>query len=309
VTRGRAGVAIDALDISEDLPSALNQQGLRCKDLAQYDEARAHYERALAILEQSPMRREGDVATLYHNLGGIEHARRDFVAAESFARHGLALRRGVNDDDALAADLVALGGILDGQQKLDEAEARYLDGLAILERSPERNRGEIAVALNNLGAQYIVRGRVTEALQLLTRALRLKEECLGPRHPDGAVTLNNLAEARRRQGELVAAERLCRNAFEIFQAALGAAHPKTVACRRNLSTLEHLIMSTNNEARPERELIRINLTAQQKDVVKAATNRDAEAIEFTAEELEKRIAPFFRLAGNHNETLLVDGGF
>jgi len=66
-------------------------------------------------------------------------------------------------------------------------------------------------------------------------------------------------------------------------------------------------MSSNNETRPEREMVRINLTTQQKEVVKAATNRDAEAIELTVEELEKRIAPFFRLAGNHNETLLADG--
>jgi tetratricopeptide (TPR) repeat protein len=307
--RGGRAVAIDELDTLEDLPSALNRQGLRCKDLAQHDEARAYYERALVILEQSPTRREGDVATLYHNLGGIEHARRDFVAAEAFARRGLALRRVLNDDDALAADLVALGAILDGQQKFDEAETLYLEGLAILERSPARNRGEIAVALNNLGAQYLVRGRVTEALRLLTRALRLKLEYLDTRHPDVAVTLNNLAEARKRHGDLDRAERLCREAVEIFQTALSAGHPTTAACRRNLSTLEQIVMSTNNEGRHERDLIRINLTAQQKEVVKAATHRDAEAIEFTVEELEKRIAPLFtRLAGNHNETLLADGG-
>lgn len=52
--------------------------------------------------------------------------------------------------------------------------------------------------------------------------------------------------------------------------------------------------------------VRINLTPEQATVVKTATGRDAEAIELTVEELEERIAPFFRLAGNCNETLLVD---
>jgi hypothetical protein len=49
--------------------------------------------------------------------------------------------------------------------------------------------------------------------------------------------------------------------------------------------------------------VRIDLTAEQKEIVKAATTRDAEALELTVQELEQRIAP--RLASNHNETLLV----
>ena len=307
------GVAITEADTAEDLPSALNARGMRCKDLARYDEAHALYERALAILEQSPTGRAGDIATLYHNLGGVEHARRDFVAAEPLARRGLALRRDLGDDDAIAADSVALAAILDGQRKFDEAEALYREALVIFERSPDRNAGEIAVALNNLGAQYLARGRMSEALTLLSRSQRLKRTYLGTDHPDVAVTLNNLAEARRRAGEFVAAKSLYREAIEIFETSLGAAHPKTAACRRNLSTLEKQAMSTSNEPRPERTTIRIDLTVDQQQVVKAATNRDAAAIELTVEELEARIAPsgvtggglsWGRLAGNHNETFV-----
>jgi len=307
------GVAMTELDPAEDLPSVLNARGLRCKDLAQYDEARALYERALAILAQSPTERAGDIATLYHNLGGVEHARRDFVAAEPLARHGLAMRRDVGDDDTIAADAVALAAILDGQQKFDEAEALYREALVIFERSPDRNAREIAVALNNLGAQYLARGRMSEALTLLNRSQRLKRTYLDTDHPDVAVTLNNLAEARRQAGEFVMAESLYRQAIEIFEASLGAQHPKTAACRRNLSTLEKQVMSTSNEPRPERTTIRIDLTVDQQQVVKAATNRDAAAIELTVEELEARIAPsgvtggglaWGRLAGNHNETFI-----
>ena len=78
-------------------------------------------------------------------------------------------------------------------------------------------------------------------------------------------------------------------------------------------------MSSRNESRPEREIVRIDLTTGQKQVVAAATHREAEAIELTVDELEQRIAPtgaippgptppadFFRLAGNHNETLLTN---
>lgn len=295
---------------TSDLPAALNALGMLCKDLAEYDEARGLYSRALAVLTQSGRAGGHDAATLLHNLAGVEHARRDFAGAEPLARRGLALRRALGDDDeALARDMVALGAILDGQRKFDEAEVMYLEGLAILERAPDQNAVDIAVALNNLGAQYLQRGRTTDALELLSRADAIKRDSLGARHPDRAVTLNNLAEGFKRAGDVAAARAAYRTAVEILEAALGAEHPKTVACRRNLSNLENTLMSNQNDSQSSPATVRIDLTADQKQVVKAATSREADAIELTVEELEQRIAPFsttFRLALNHNETLLCD---
>src|SRR6476659_1343918 len=41
----------------------------------------------------------------------------------------------------------------------------------------------------------------------------------------------------------------------------------------------------------ENEVVRIDLTAEQKEQVKAATEKNADAIELTVQELEARIAP------------------
>ena len=41
----------------------------------------------------------------------------------------------------------------------------------------------------------------------------------------------------------------------------------------------------------EKEIVRIDLTSQQQEQVKAATEKDAAAIELTVQELEARIAP------------------
>ena len=41
----------------------------------------------------------------------------------------------------------------------------------------------------------------------------------------------------------------------------------------------------------ENEIVRIDLTSEQKEQVKAATEKDAAAIELTVQELEARIAP------------------
>ena len=41
----------------------------------------------------------------------------------------------------------------------------------------------------------------------------------------------------------------------------------------------------------EKDIVRIDLTEEQKDQIKAATEKSAEAIELTVQELEARIAP------------------
>ena len=42
----------------------------------------------------------------------------------------------------------------------------------------------------------------------------------------------------------------------------------------------------------EKEIVRITLTPEQKQLVKQQTGKDADAVELTAQELEERIAPF-----------------
>jgi hypothetical protein len=54
----------------------------------------------------------------------------------------------------------------------------------------------------------------------------------------------------------------------------------------------------------KKDTIRIELTDDQKKQIKAASGRDVQALELTAEELEERIAPGLRLS-NSNETLLT----
>jgi hypothetical protein len=58
-------------------------------------------------------------------------------------------------------------------------------------------------------------------------------------------------------------------------------------------------MSTKKED----AIIRIELTPEQSEQIKAEIGRSATTIELTVRELEARITPM--LAANHNETLLV----
>lgn len=216
------------------LAIALNGLGLVCKDLAKYDEARAAYRRALDLFGECDPPNDDWIATIYHNLGGIEHAAGKYEDGEPFARRGLDLRRRIGaEDESVAADMAALAAILDARGNTDEAESLYREALAVFERDGATNAGEIAVNLNGLGALLAKRGRIDEAESLIARAVELKEGVLGARHPDVAVSLNNLGYVYRRRGDLSRAIATYGRAVEIFEAALGSEHPKTVACRAN----------------------------------------------------------------------------
>lgn len=166
------------------LAAALNSLGLLCKDVAQYDEARALYDRALALLQGAPATDPRDVAAVYHNLGGIEHARGNHAEGEAFARRGLAIREGIGGDQlAIAVDMVALAALLDGQGKDDEAERLYVEALRILEADAAANAGEIAVALNDLA----------RAAALYAEALAICERSLGADHPRTITCRENAA--------------------------------------------------------------------------------------------------------------------
>jgi tetratricopeptide (TPR) repeat protein len=239
--RRALALAEDRLGPSDlDTARALNQLGMLAKYTARFDEGRADYARALAIAEEGEG--PGDpllVADLYHNLGGLEHARQDFGAGEPFARRAVEIRARIlgADHPDVAADRAALAALLDGQGKDAEAEALYLAAIRVLERTPGPPRVELAVSLNNLAAIHQRHGRLDRAEGLYRRALALKERQLAPDHPDIATTLNNLAVLSKAQGRPAEAALLYARALDAFTRVLGPDHPKTRTCRVNYARL------------------------------------------------------------------------
>ena len=222
------------------LCAAWNELGVLYKYMGRFDEAEEAYRRALELAQPAGSHADDAVlATLYHNLGGLDHARGQYVEGEPYARRGVAIRERLlgPDDPEVASDLAALAPLLDGQGKRQEAAALLTRAIAILERAYGPNHCELAVSWNNLAALRDAEGNGPEALQLYRRALDLKRRCLGPDHPDVATTLNNLAVLLKKQGQRSEAARLYDDALGIFEKSLGPAHPKTIACRENRDRL------------------------------------------------------------------------
>ena len=151
--------------------------------------------RARRISERSLGPDHSEVATIYHNLGGLEHARGRYARGEPYARRSVAIReegpgsrppRGGRRRRGPGGDPGRAGEARRGR-------ALYRPAPAVFERVHGSEHYEIAINLNNLGALHQARGDLPVAEAAYRRARAIKEKFLGPDHPDVAMTLHNLA--------------------------------------------------------------------------------------------------------------------
>jgi tetratricopeptide (TPR) repeat protein len=211
------------------------------KYLGEFGKARKYYRSALFYCDSclTGSARCDALASLHHNLGGVEHSAQQFRRAEPHARKSVRFRLRVRSHDvvAVAADRVALAAILDGRGKFAESERIYLQALKIYRRAFGASHREIAVVLNNLGAVYSRTGRLQHAEKMYRTALEMKIAALGRRHPDVAVTLSNLGALLASAGRIAEAGRYLAQAWRHLSKTLGRNHPHARAARKNLDGL------------------------------------------------------------------------
>jgi tetratricopeptide (TPR) repeat protein len=233
----------DRLDPDEALEAAiLNGLGVLYKRSGRYDEAALIYRRALRLAEATFGAMDGHIASICHNLAGLEHARGRARLGEPYARRALVIRlkavRAETDDPLIAVEMTTLGALLEAQGALDEAERTYGRALEIFERHPHRVRQQRAVALHNMGAIHYLRGRPALAGRFYRRALTIKRRVLPRSHPEIAVTLHNLAVLNGSQGHRPHARRLINQALAMFRRTLGPRHPRVAACEAVAASIE-----------------------------------------------------------------------
>ena len=84
-----------------------------------------------------------------------------------------------------------------------------------------------ATTLNDQGLGLYQQGRYAEAEPPYKRALAIREQALGPEHPEVANSLSSLAALHRAQGRYGEAEPLFKRALAIYEKALGPDHPSS----------------------------------------------------------------------------------
>lgn len=119
-----------------------------------------------------------------------------------------------------------------------EKEAAVLEEIGEVERLAGEQEGTndplIATMLDKYGSALQEMGRYEKAGSLLERALSIREEALGARHPQTAMSLHNLAVLQGIRGRYAEAERLLKQALDIVEETLGEDHPDTATCCNSL---------------------------------------------------------------------------
>jgi tetratricopeptide (TPR) repeat protein len=121
--------------------------------------------------------------------------------------------------------------------------ARRLDALALAlaggdAELPKDSEERASDLLNSLASyRHGPLAAYAQARPLFERALAIREEALGPEHPETATSLNNLAVLLEDQGDLANARPLIERALAIKEKALGPEHPDTATSLNVLATL------------------------------------------------------------------------
>jgi tetratricopeptide (TPR) repeat protein len=242
-------VAAEFGEVSEHVADARNNLAVLYKACGRFNEGLRLYQQAL----DSVVKLNGEdclaSSVIYHNIGGILHAKGDFTAAEPPGRKAWEISRrllGVDDPRTLF-DAVAYAAILDGLQRYDESEAIYRRALVIFEKTFGPEHYEVASSLHNLAAVLCARGDLDQAEKLYRRALAIKEKLLGEDSPDAALTLNNLGALLSRAGRLEEAAGLLQRAVTVLQGRVAPDHPHLALARTNLESALLSCRSLNAE--------------------------------------------------------------
>lgn len=210
------------------IAAAHNELGVLGKFSGRYAEADRHYRDALPILRRLYGARSAQVATLWHNLGGLAHARGAFHEGERASRKSVELGRAVLPAGSLEqhAHEVAYGALLDELGQYRESIPMYRRALVAYRHAGDRY--EVASTLHALAAAEHSSGAHARARAHYLEALREFRASVGAAHPDVGRALHNLAMLDATTGRAGAGKLFARAAANL-RASLGPTHPTTRA--------------------------------------------------------------------------------
>jgi tetratricopeptide (TPR) repeat protein len=208
---------------------------------AEYAEAQALFERALAIQEQLHASEGPDVARTIGNLASVYATTADYAKSRELLVRALAI-----DEEALGPNHPEVANLLNNLANVeaatgDDAHARagYERARQIWEDAFGPNHPDVATSLVNLGTLEHDSGRHEEARALYQRAATIREAVLPPDHPEIGKSLVNLGNVDTMTGNYERAKDEYERGLAILEKALGRTHPDVASALTNLGRVLH----------------------------------------------------------------------
>lgn len=185
------------------LATILNGLGHLKLTHGRYEEAQTDLEEALPMLKEMLGPDHPDVAACLINMANLHRKLGNVEAALSMYKEALLIfegQPGSSNNPHLAATLCGLGGVLTSKCKYPEALREYQRALQVF-NGGEDNILEATIMTNMATSLMMTEGGFEGALEMLRRALPIKERMLGSNHPEVAHILDQLAKVQTYQDE------------------------------------------------------------------------------------------------------------
>lgn len=234
-----ADAAAGGIEPAVDAQSRL-ELGRYAEQTGDLDEARRHFERAAAIVEQRMPDRPQARAVALGALGNLDHQDGDLEGAVGALTEALEILREVKEpgDPQIGMMLGNLAIVRTDQGDCPGAVEANGEALAIFEQALGADHPFVADLLFNMADCEERLGRLEEAHGHVSRSLEIRSQVFGPDHPTTAQSLTFLGSLEVARGRLQEAESLLDRAEELTVAAFGRDHSEYVhvqLCRLDLA--------------------------------------------------------------------------
>ena len=188
---------------SQAVSAAHSDQGTALLGLGHYEEARHHFEEAVAIDESTLGKHHPTTARRRANLGVSFYKMGDLTSAiRSYSQAMCVLRATLGDHHPdMAAKWNNLGLAWKAMGELDLALSAFREAHVIDQQSINGNQSARATTFYNLGTTCVMAGKIEAALEYLASSYLIRHQRLGATHPqtvDTAIALDLAKIAQRR---------------------------------------------------------------------------------------------------------------
>ena len=184
-----------------------------------------------ALTQQRTLYGETNDATArtLKELASVVDENGDLKAAIPLMEEAVAVQRGLRGTTphpALAEAISDLAVLREENDQHDQAEALFLESLAMQRRLYGEKHANIAMELNNLGVIYMKKGDLDRSESSFRDAYTMQRELLGENHPDVAFTLGKIAFAQYEKGHTREGLATLQQSLSIYQRVFPGDHPE-----------------------------------------------------------------------------------